>query len=454
MSVTNKQNHIKHLLIDHHKLTVYVQKSQMNLADDGQLDELYKDDPLFVSLTNDIVEDDQFIFEYEFPQGYQPLREWEISNQEQFQTIANQIMAIQKLDGTQYIPLIQMDNIVVHEATQDVKYVFRGLRMVTAKEDVGIAGIFSDCKRLLLELYKKYSNDPETIKLISQSKSFDQLSQVLQALPDEVKPTPPQIAKTKETEKPPSKYSPETKKLILASVIGLFVGIALMYFVKLLPMEKEMSNQVSAVESVESDIANYEKKLNDREEKLKKRDVQLEAYHYMMKDDHEKAIELLESIDQPNDEAEAMLVDEYIQLNTINALEKALALNVKKKETKIIRDLAEKQKAKANKLILKHSSKNDKVLIEQAYLQKEYKTVIQLANGDDADARMKQLQAKSLLKQEKPDKALKVAKALKDKSLQKESLQLKKEQIENNKKLKEKERKKQLKKIKKQLKAL
>jgi uncharacterized membrane protein YukC len=142
-----------------------------------------------------------------------------------------------------------------------------------------------------------------------------------------------------------------------------------------------------------------------------------------------------------------------MKVNTPDSLTKAAKLD-DSLQTKAVSKLANLNTKDANTAITAMKSEEPPVMIEQAWLDKDYKQVAALSDKLSDSKRAKELAAKAYIEMDKPTDAMKLAKDLKNKDLQIASLKKEISMVKADKKLKKDKREKKIKDLNKQVKKL
>lgn len=444
MSITEKKNQIINLTYHGDLVQVYVDRENMKIIDDVQLDELSKEDSLFFPLESFEYEEQGLRLDYKAPQTFKMLKKIAFTGKEQFQKIVQQILTVEKLAGTPYTPLVTKENIFVDDVNT-VKFAFRGLRMVTTNIEITRSDIFNDCKTIICELFKVHFNNEHILHQLHQCTHAEELLHIINNFSDSNQTNEHNQDFQPLKEKSEKQLKNKTSKLVLlVGIIGILIGIGITYMTKISSLNDKIENQQAMIENQEAAVEQYETDIVNYEQNSQVKEEILSAYHFIVNDDVESAIKTLESIENKDEETEKLLLSQYKQSGTVESLTKALAMSTEENESDIIRRLAVLGNEEANKIVLDYESNNPQILAEQAYLGENHETVLQIADERKDNQRIVYLATRSLLKLKRPDDALKLAQQLDNKALQKESLQLKKKQINDDDKLEDDEKKKQL----------
>ena len=457
MSKTKQKNHIVSISNQGRTIQFLLAKEKTNIIEQSQLEELTKEHELYLPIDEYVYDEEVIQLNYSLNDEYKLISEANVQDEHMVKQIVKQLAKMEDMLGTQYTPFIDMENVFINQVGE-IKFAFRGLRMVTTQEEITPKDVFLDSKKLMVQvLTLNFPTEQQTIAKVKGSKNFNELVERVDEL-GRSKPVEKQGQPIKQTNPTVANKQPDDsnrKNMIVFGCIGLIIGLLSMYFLQVMPLTKE-------VEAKQQEIAKHVKAMKGSDTNLQKKDKQIEqaenkqsALLFALKNEPEKAISLLEKMDGLNEEYEAILLDQYIKLDTVDSLSKALKMKaIGNKDLSVIEKLLAKQEEAANKIVLSYKSENPAILVEQAYLSKKFDDVIKLSKENKDNERISYLAAESYLQKKNPDEALKIAKQIKNKQLQINSLTLKKDLVQQNKKLKKEDKEKQVKKIDEEIKKL
>lgn len=410
-----------------------IPKVKTNLVEDEQLEELKRDTPLFLVCHEYTIEETMVRIYYKLEKGFQDLNNYSNASREIKCKIASNILAVDDLFGTQYTTLLHPDNIYANEMGE-VKFAHRGIRSVLPPEEFSSSQLLQELKRVFLFLFTSNNvTDLSQINLDNKTENQDIVNSILKASTIEElnkalvipKPVPVQ-SHEKETQKTKSvtqtKAIPKVHKkkntLIVGILIGVIVGMVLLYVGKVLPMNSETTSTVAEYSEDKDKLETTNKELQNELDNNKQIE---QAYRLAVTGKVEESIAAFEKVESLDEEATNTLIEQYIALNTLESLKKASTMN-ENYQIEVVNGLVDLNSKEANDVILSVKSDKPEILIEQSWIKKDYKKVIETYKSISDNDRAKLIAAKSYIEQKKPKEALKLGKELKDKDLQLASL--------------------------------
>lgn len=437
-------------------VTFEIAKEKTNILADEQLEELKRDSELFLTCRQYNIEESMVQIHYQIDHGFKSLTSYVSSNREFKCKLARSILTVDNLFGTQYTTLVHPDNIYANNEG-NIKFAHRGIRSVLPPEEYTSFQLLQDLKNVFLYLFTTgntatHAIDQDIVQRIQAAASIEQLRKALE--PSQVNQQPitnkfedkEKIASKKLPSLNRSKLKVERKSLIIGVTVGILLGMLFVYAGKVVPSTKAASATTSELDEQQDENKTLQKELEQKEAIIK-------GYQFVISGETEEAIAALESVQSLDENANKVLAGQYIQLNTLESLSKALDLN-KSYEGEVVVKLLALNSEEANQKILSIKSDQPQVKIEQAWLNKDYKQVLEIYKEIADNNRAKSLAAQSYIQINKPKEALKIAKALKNKDLQIKSLQKEKELIKANDALDKDEKKSKTENIDKQIKKL
>ncbi|MDY0395129.1 type VII secretion protein EssB/YukC [Virgibacillus halophilus] len=133
-------------------VTYEIALNETNLVEAEQLEELKRPHPLFLPCDSYKMENQQVTIHYKKQPGYTPLVTYLQSDLPLKQKIAEQILQVEDLIGTQYTVLLSPNNIFVEETGQ-IKFAHRGIRSVLPPEELPEA-MLQEVKDVIIFLLK------------------------------------------------------------------------------------------------------------------------------------------------------------------------------------------------------------------------------------------------------------------------------------------------------------
>ncbi|MCM2677115.1 type VII secretion protein EssB/YukC [Alkalicoccobacillus plakortidis] len=415
-----------------------------------QLEELSRADEIFLECSSYGIEEEILTIRYHLPKGYKGLSSWTGLSQEQKQEIAKNILRIRRIEGSQFTTYVDPVNIYADESG-DVKFAHRGIRAVLPPEqheskvfvyrlkcliislftthtfedlierglgelqsDEGLTGALFAAKSLdeleaaLAEIYPAPVpvKKPEPEALVQQEAPIQPATPVYQQAPQ----APQQAqAKTQEAPKKPAKKSYMT--LIGSIVAGLLIGVILTYSV----LADRASSQVSQVTAQSSDeVAALETEKEELQTTVSSQDQSLEAYRLLGVGERDQAIEAFESMGDLTDQDKESLKRLYIGHDNPEVVVKAASLDGAYAADTASRLVALNSDA-ARETLMTIESKSPYVQLEQAWNDRQFERVHELANGELSDSeRAQKLSAESYYQEDNLDEAWKKSNELED----------------------------------------
>lgn len=413
---------LKHGYIKEENETVVyeIPKEQTNLIETEQLNELKKNDPLFFTFQTCKVDDKFVRIYYEKLQGYRPIQDCINANSEVKRQIAINLLSVEKMLGTQYTTIIHPSNIYA-DSKGNVKLAHRGIRSVFPTEELTVPQLLSELKKIVIYLFSSYSfskinnnmtgilKENSFIKDIHDAVSIKRLRRVLE------------INSTLEPKN--GNMNPKVS-LISGILIGLVTGIVFLYVIQVGPVTNAADKQRDQMEALTAKNKEMQTELNDSQSIIN-------AYHAAITGDTQESVSAFESAENLNEDAEKLLLEQYLELNTPESLEKVVKMS-KTYPLKVINGLRKLNSKEANQAILNIESDMPEVSSEKAWINEEYKNVIEIYKNNPDNERAKLLAANSYIEQKNHKKAMKLGKELDNKDVQIASLKVQKNKIKND----------------------
>ncbi|GAB2536059.1 type VII secretion protein EssB/YukC [Gracilibacillus alcaliphilus] len=433
-----------------------IPKSQTNIMDVEQLDELNRKDDLFFNCQRYAVEEDIVRIYYQKPQGYKALSHFTTNNHEMKCKIAMQILEVEKIVGTQYTTRIHPDNIYVNEQG-DVRFAQRGIRFVLTTDELTKQQVVEEVKPVIIGLFNgrryeevhsnidKWAQDQPFMKAIQQAATIKQLRTII---------SQPQTADN------PSKSDNSSKeklqkffkpKILVPTglVLGMVAGMLLLYAIKVVPMSEATTTAANQQQQQQEELIKEKEAL---EAEIANNGKIIEGYHFAATGEVEEAIASFESMEQLDEEAQQTLIDQYIKLGTVDSLTKASQMDPSS-HIRVVNELRSIEGEEAQQAILDIESDAPEVEIEQAWINKDFDRIIDIYGTISDNDRAKYLAARSYLEKNNHKEAMKLGKELNNKNLQVDSLELQKKEVQS-KKMKKDKKEDEIKKIDKQIKKI
>lgn len=430
-----------------------IPKSKTNLMDAEQLEELNRRDDLFFDFKRYSLEGDVVRIYYQKPQGYRSLSSFKAKSNDLKVNAALNILAVEKLVGTQYTTLIHPDNIYVNEQG-DIKFAQRGIRFVLSADEFTRRQVIHEVKPIIIGLFSAVNYaDINKINIDELAQEQPLIREIQEAVTiKELRNVISQFATVTNTiktdgilKKSFQKYNKSKIVVPAGLVLGMVLGMLLLYMIKVVPM-----TEASTAE------ADQQKELTEVKEALEaeiaENDKLIESYHLAVTGRVEEAIASFEGIEKLDEEAQHTLIEQYIKLGTVDSLIKASKLDPAY-NVKVVNELRSIEGEEAQQAILDIESEAPEVTIEQAWINEDFERVIDIYSDLSDNDRAKYLAGSSYLELDNHKEALKLGEELNNKDMQINSLELKKEEIES-KDMKKKKKEDEIKKINKQIKEI
>ncbi|WP_066187911.1 type VII secretion protein EssB/YukC [Gracilibacillus timonensis] len=452
-----------------------IPKSQTNVMEAEQLDELNKKDALFFDVQRYTVEDDIVRIYYKKPQDYTALSSLSSTDSSLRRKVAINILEVARLVGTQYTTMIHPDNIYVNQQG-DVKFAQRGIRFVLSTDELTNQQVIRDLRSLTASILTgvryadiKQSNINELavrypyVRDIQQAKTVDQLrhaidqsaSVAVTAKPgvSEAVETKPKVEKPKAEKQEKSwrekmqKYATLKVTVPAGIVLGMVAGMLLLYMIKVVPMAEATTSENDQQQQQQEELEQEKVAL---EAELAKDDKLLEGYRMAVTGKTEEAITSFESVEQLDEEAQRTLVEQYIDLGTVESLTQASQLDPSY-NVQIVDKLKSIEGQESKEAILALESDAPEVTIEQAWVNKDFDSVVAIYQDISDNDRAKYLAGRSYVELKKDKEALEIGKELNNEGIQVNSLNIQKDKINNNDDLDDDEKEERIEKIDEQI---
>lgn len=298
-----------------------IPKSQTNIIDAEQLEELNRQDDLFFDFKRYSLEGDVVRIYYQKSQGFMPLSSFKAKNNDLKAKVALNILAVEKLVGTQYTTLIHPDNIYVNEQG-DIKFAQRGIRFVLSTDEFTRQQVVYEVKPIIIGIFSAAAVNSSNIDELAQEQPV--IREIQKAVTiEELRNVISQFATATNTIKTDGilkknfqKYNKSKIAVPAGLVIGIVLGMLLLYVVKVVPMTEAFTAE-----------ADQQKELTEVKEALEAEIVEndkiIESYYLAVTGQVEEAIASFESIEKLDEEAQHTLIEQYIKLGTVDSLNKA-----------------------------------------------------------------------------------------------------------------------------------
>lgn len=524
-------------------IIVDIPKSDTNIADTEQLEELKREEPFFFSCQHYIEDANSIHIYYKPLKDYEPLASVEWSEEKKKQ-IAKQILQAEKMNGTQYTTSFDPENIYVNQEGA-VKFAHRGIRSIIPPEALSGAAFLQEVKRFLIYLYTNLPftdidmeavSDHDNRALINKimpAGSVGELKDIIEEIPvvdkgnseadadsgqgidtgseqvmssqtetdvaeqssslglgKEPPSTQPHDStplgdrspvdnesqsneaeqpgiglanhqqqktlskpKQKEKQKKEGKSKKQTNPLIIG-LFGFVCGLLVLYLFQVMPLDKEKEKLEASYSHASAETDSLEDDKDALEDEVDSHQRIEEAYRLALQDEKGEAISILEEINPLNDEQKDTLTGWYMDVGSLDNLQKALELE-NGHEAEIATKLAKLDDDDARDVIQTMNSSEPGVILEQAWLDDDYDEVISVYKDDLKDnTRAKYLAAKSYIEIDKPDEAKKLGESLNNKDVQISALKKEKKLIKDDDDMDKKDKKDKTKKIDKKIKKL
>src|SRR5699024_6659069 len=96
-------------------INVYLDKDNLQILADEQLNELHNAASLYLPLTHISIETEHLKLSYKKIDSYHRIDQLKINSKQVFSQIIKQILSIQEVLGTRYVPLVSQKNIFVND---------------------------------------------------------------------------------------------------------------------------------------------------------------------------------------------------------------------------------------------------------------------------------------------------------------------------------------------------
>lgn len=442
-------------------ITYEIPRIETNLIEPEQLEELKREENAFFKCQHYIVDDSTVRVLYKKEADYTNLKHFQNASEETKKKIALHLLDAIEMLGTQYTTFIHPANIYVNQIGH-VKYAHRGIRSVLPPETLALPELIRDIKKVVIYLYTSYrfseldtldmtdvTRDNHFLTQLQHSSSVNELREVIDTY------NPKKIIKTAQPKSSPETVKQEGKSKHLLTKVGLFfAGMALIAIVLYFFLINPQNNRISSLlNKHKHDQQAYQDKTASLEQQLKEKETLISAYHAVVQDDPERAVNLFESMDHLNESDEVVLIEQYLNLNTVESLTKVIERD-ESYAVPVVERLIMLNTDEANEAILSIESSEPEILLEKAWLDQNLSQVISIYETIPDDNRAKYLAAYSYLEENNAEKAMSLAKELDNKKLQIASYEKEKALIEQNKKLDKKEKKEKIDDINKKIKKL
>lgn len=478
-------------------LVMEIPLKETNVQDLEQLKELEKQDSLFLSCTKQELKPNQIVLHYHLEEGFQPLETWDDSSMYMKQKFAQGIISVKKIEGTQFTTYMHPENIYCNQDGK-VKFIYRGIRSVLPPEQEDgkvfvyqikciILSIFSGMPyfdllnngiplnsfndRALNQLAKakslkdievflakdlseintkrtESSSNLKSTKENHQSTEQKNSMNFIKSEPDlSIPAMKPNLSLT--SEETLSISTNKSRKVLWLSgagflVLGLIIGLLSSYILQVKP------NSVASASNLE-EKNKIEKKLQIE---LDEKENHLAAYQLTAMRKNEEAIQAFEAIKRPSDDDKKVLANLYLALNTPDSLMKAAELD-SSLQVQAAKGLVKLKSEEANKALLSIETMEPEILLEQAWLEKNYQQVTALAGDELKDSeRANVLAANGLLEEGNSKEAYSFAKKTRDVPLKIKILDKQLKNIKADKSLSKKEKEKETKLVEKEQKKI
>lgn len=443
-------------------VTYQISREETNIQDVEQLEELKRDESLFFSCQHYQVKEDLVTIFYKKKAGYVCLAQIKTMDDKKKKKVTDKLLQTESLVGTQFSTFLHPANIYVNERG-DVNFAHRSIRSVLPPEEFTEQGLLNELKPILIALHSNYtfeeivedkqllaSGNNSLLNAINAATSIDQLRKLFATH------VPAGFSEDKKTHnvshKPTEVKQPKKIKLSLMSgvLIGVLIGMIGLYLIKVVPLADSASALESEMSEQENSLTEENQEL---QEKVDQNQLIIKGYQEAMAGNTEAAITNLEKVNSPDKNAEQTLIQQYIKLNTVDSLAKAAGMG-EAYQAEIVEKLAQLESDEANDVILSLTSSAPEVLIEQAWLEKDYKTVLEVYKQISDNDHAKLLAANSYLELENNKEAMKLGKELKNKQVQIGSLEIEKKKTKDNKDMDKEEKEEKLDELNKKIKEL
>ncbi|PAV28978.1 hypothetical protein CIL05_13435 [Virgibacillus profundi] len=430
-----------------------IPKAQTDLVETEQLDELRRKDSFFFDFWRYTVDEKYIHIYYKREKNYKSLKSIPVSNNGLKQKIATNLLIVEKLIGTQYTTIIHPDNIYVNEKG-DVKFAHRGIRSVLPTEELTSPQLVKELKPILKSLFmasnfadaeKNDKNNSRDIFIneINSAATIKQLREIVN------NPNLFHHKTTVPTQKPKQSENPKRKYLLPAGfLIGVALGMILLYMIKVVPLTEASTEATGQQNEKQEVLTNENKELQSMLDDNRK---MMHAYRSAVIGDSEEAISIFEDVENLDESAKRTLIEQYINLNTVESLKKAGKMS-EAYHVKVVEGLRGINSEEAGQAILQISSDDPVVKIEQAWINGEHKNVIELSKGIAENNRAKFLAAKSYIELDNHQEAMKLGKELENKDIQVASLEVQKNKINANDDMEDDEKEEAIKKLDEEIK--
>ncbi|ASK62856.1 hypothetical protein CFK37_12205 [Virgibacillus phasianinus] len=407
-----------------------IPKVKTNLVADEQLEELKRETHLFLVCEEYTIEETMVRIYYKLEDGFQALNNYSNASREVKCKIARNILAVDDLFGTQYTTLLHPDNIYA-SAKGEVKFAHRGIRSVLPPEELSSVQLLQDLKKVFLFLFTRNnvtdisqinlnqkSENQDIIKHVLGATSIKEIEKALVSKPISIQKVEEKTQQTKDTNQSKLPKTNSKKPLIMGLLIGVIIGMLLLYVGKVLPMNAESTSAVAEYNEKQDQLESTNKKLKNE---IANNKQVLKAYRLAVTGKVEESIASFEEVESLDKDAKNTLIEQYIALDTLESLTKASTMN-ENYHIQVVNSLVDLNSKEANDVILSIKSDKPEILIEQSWINNDYKKTIEIYKSISDNNRAKYIAAKSYIERKKPKESLKLARELKNKDLQLASL--------------------------------
>ncbi|WP_280772025.1 type VII secretion protein EssB/YukC [Salipaludibacillus daqingensis] len=452
-------------------VNVSFSRDETKVVEKEQLAELSKPHSLFLTCERDELTGDHVSLTYRVPESYFLLKEWHQAPDSVKQRISLALLAVRNTAGTQFTTYLHPANVFATK-TGEVKFAHRGIRSVLPPEKIEGKAFVFQMKCLVLSflsghpyegLLKKgvaaYSYDHSPISMeVRKVKSLHQLEEVLkrsykQKVGTEKKVSnthvknpsqkknnivPPAPVTPNKSSPPEEKRTDEKEKrvsglplipLLGAMAIGIIIGAVGNYSLQSRPNAEIATNVIDENQQMEQDS---NEQVSELEEQLVRNERLLASYQLMGQGNNEEAIASFEAAEDLSETDIEVLASLYLSLDTPEDVVMAYELDSTLARP-VATQLVSQNTEEANEALLGMESHSPPILIEQAWLENDYDTVLILQEEElREDDRAQSLAVNAHLANGDFNEALSLAESVDSTSLQISVIEAQIAELEND----------------------
>ena len=435
------------------ELIIEIPVAATHLQAEEQLEELKRPHPMFIHCREYKIESEHIYMTYEKSKMLTAFFEARNFDLQRKLALSMELLRMEELIGTQFTTYLFPQNIFVTDRNE-IKLLYRGIRSVLPPDHFDSAQLLLRVKYLLLFLFSDlpfeeietsnmlaFQNNP-FLKKVYLADSMDWLKTILQAKAEEMEKQQQSVRGETDKQETEVKENPANRKyyyimaLIGCLLFGGLAGVLGTYWVKVTPASQQL-------EELKSEQAKLEEKIGKMEASEDNQSRLLQAYREAATGNSQNAIRLFEQVTDLTKEDQSVWALQYLNSKNPGDILQAVELD-ETLAVPAVRALVAIETDEAKKAIQQLASNEPQVLIEKAWLNKDYDEVIKIWNENQQDERAAHLAVESYLVKKEYEAALKVADRLGNLQMQQEILRSYIASIEANSKISENQKEQRL----------